>query len=251
MSTFNHNAMVLPPAMGDHIYTPAEFETLALAFQQGQLASDVFLDICTAALNRDNDPSYERLIYRNRYLAYLVLGDYYQARAEARTVLSRFNDQLLYQEMLCVIFLKRRNYYRALECMDRIIEKIGPGNANAGLFMQQRQEIQSVVDSVISCSAEEFRQAVAAAGQDAGGRYGGRLLRISGPASFALVPGTGNLYIVFRAGQADGLGIYGQAPGCEIPFLRHCQAGQQLSVLGVFLGIDQRNILLTPCHVLD
>ncbi|MDL2272289.1 hypothetical protein LJC23_04570 [Desulfovibrio sp. OttesenSCG-928-I05] len=246
-------AVMLHPAMADAALRFEDFTANAEAFLRKEIRADVMVDICAVALEFAEDAAYRKSVHKYRFLANVALERYYDAMADALAMLTEFEDAHQHYSMMCSLSLKRWNYARALDYVDRILALSLENGLDARTLEEDRDELEIFLSRILCFSAQEFSLAMTRAlgveGAAAVREYAGVPLQITGRATVLVHPASRVPYLVF---QADGYvvrSIYCQMPESELPFIRHVEEGRNATVFGYLLSADSDKILLQPSRL--
>lgn len=253
---FSAGGLRTAPLVADNAFNWRVFDANAQAYLRKQIAPGVFADICAAALRSDLAVPYGHTIYKYRYLALMEEERYYEAFLDAEVMGGVFRDELSHQQMLCSVYLKRHNFDRALDCINKLLAFARRNGLDMIDLLAQRAELLNFMAKIKFFTALEFCRKIERDGEAAQRLYSGLPVVIKGKALFALNEETRHPFLVFNLGDgpSNEIGfrrIYGQAASCEIPFLQGLVPNATITMLGYFLGALEDQLLFSPCYLLD
>lgn len=252
-SSSGPGAFVLRPAMADSALRFEDFTANAEAFLRKEIHADVMADICAVALEYADDADYRKSVHKYRFLANVALERYYDAMADALAMLTEFEDAHQHYSMMCSLSLKRWNYMRAFDYVDKLIAVSRENGLDVDTLEQDRDELERFLARILCFSAQEFSNAMVRALEVGGGAavrdYAGIPLQITGAATVLVHPAGRVPYCVFQADDYVPRAIYCQMPESELPFIRHVEEGQSATIFGYLLSVDATKILLQPCRL--
>ena len=252
---FSAGGLRTAPLVADNAFNWRVFDANAQAYLRKRIAPGVFADICAAALRSPLAVPYGHTIYKYRYLALMELERYYEAFLDAEVMGGVFRDELNHQQMLCSVYLKRHNFDRALDCVNKLLAFARRNGLDMIDLLSQRAELLSFMAKIKTFTAPDFCRKIARDGEAAQRLYSGLPVVIKGKALFALNEETRHPFLVFNLDGPDNdtvfKHIYGQAAPGEIPFLQGLAPGATITMLGYFLGALEDQLLFSPCYLLD
>lgn len=255
-SISSHNGLLpLRPELADYTLRYEDFARSAEAYLRKELPADVLLELCALALESVIDDAQRKSVHKHRYLANIALGRLYDAMADALAILREFGDAPLHFEMMCSLCLKRNNYFRALEYVEKILSWSIERGLDVGTLEADRAELEKFAARIRLFSAEEFSDTImrllAREGAAAVRQYAGVPLQITGKARVNVLPSPRTPYLIFDTDEAMPKPVYCQMPENELPFIRHVEEGQRATAFGYLLSVDASKILLQPCRLIS
>ena len=252
---FSAGGLRTAPLVADNAFNWRVFDANAQAYLRKRIAPGVFADICAAALRSPLAVPYGHTIYKYRYLALMEEERYYEAFLDAEVMGGVFRDELNHQQMLCSVYLKRHNFDRALDCVNKLLAFARRNGLDMVDLLGQRAELLRFMAKIKTFTAPDFCRKIERDGEEAQRLYSGLPVIVKGKALFALNEETRHPFLVFNLDDKDNetgfKRIYGQTAPCEIPFLQGLVPHTIITMLGYFLGALEDQLLFSPCYLLD
>lgn len=243
------------PLVADTAFNWRIFDANVQAYLRKQITPQVFADICAEALNSPLAVPYGHTIYKYRYLALMELERYYEAFLDAQVMGGVFRDEFNHHQMLCSIYLKRHNFDRALDSLGKLLTLALRHDLETAELISQRCELLKFKAEIKTFNALDFCREIQRDQEEARRNYAGLPVIITGKAVFALNEQTKDPFLVFDLSGPDNgtefTHIYGQAAPCEIPFLQGLAPDATITMLGYFLGDLDKQLLFSPCYLMD